>query len=325
MTETMRAARYPTGGPERGRLSVAEIDRPAPGPGEVLVRVRVSGVNPTDWKARHRGDETFPWVVPNEDGAGEIEAAGEGVDPTRIGQRVWLYNARWGRRQGTAAQWIALPAEQAVPLPENASFDLGAGLGIPAFTAHACLFSNGELDGASVLVQGGAGAVGHAAIELAREAGARVAATVSSEEKARLAVAAGAGLVVNYRSEDVDAVVRGWAPNGVDRIVEVDLDRNLETDVAVVAPGGVISSYVRAERPASLPWTLWQRNVVLRFVLVYTIPDAAKRRAVADITRALEAGALTPLPGIRFPLSEVAGAHDAVEGNAVGKVLIDIP
>lgn len=323
---TMRAGRYLTSGAAAGALEVVDIPRPVPGPGEVLVRVRVSGVNPTDWKGRKWGRAAdFPWAVPNEDGAGEVEAAGEGVDPSRVGDRVWLYNAGWQRQQGTAAQWIALPSEQAVRLPGDTSFDLGAGLGIPAMTAHFALFADGPLESAAVLVHGGAGAVGHAAIELARWGGARVAATVSSEEKAALASAAGAELVVNYRRDDVAAAVRAWAPGGVDRIVDVDLERNLEADAAVIAPGGVVSSYAHVAEPVALPGTLWGVNARLRLLLVYTISDEAKRRAVADITAALEAGALTPLPGLRFPLAEVAAAHDAVEANAVGKVLIDIP
>lgn len=328
---TMRAVRYSTSGPASGRLEPVELDRPAPGPGEVLVRVRVSGVNPTDWKARTSAQRIpsmnhgFEWVVPNQDGAGEIEAVGDGVNSSRIGQRVWLYNAQWRRQQGTAAQWIALPSERAVPLPDNASFELGAGLGIPAMTAHYCLFADGALDGASVLVQGGAGAVGHAAIELARRGGARVAATVSSAEKAQLAAAAGAELVLDYRTQEVSAAVRAWAPDGVQRVVEVDLDSNLQTDAAVVAPGGVISSYVSIGAPTSPPWALWQLNAALRFVLVYTIPDMARCRAVDDITAALEAGALSPLPAIRFPLGETAAAHDMVQGGAMGKILIDVP
>jgi NADPH:quinone reductase len=326
----MRAVRYFTSGPASGRLELVELERPAPGPGEVLVRVRLSGVNPTDWKARTSAQRIpgvnhgFGWVVPNQDGAGEIEAVGDGVNTSRIGQRVWLYNAQWERQQGTAAQWIALPSEQAVPLPGNASFELGAGLGIPAMTAHYCLFADGGLNGASVLVHGGAGAVGHAAIELARHAGARVAATVSSSEKARLATAAGAELVLNYRTQVVSDAVRAWAPDGVQRVVEVDLDHNFQTDAAVVAPGGVISSYVSNKAPISPPWALWHLNAALRFVLVYTISDAARRQAVDGITAALEAGALSALPAIRFPLGETAAAHDAVQGGAMGKILIDV-
>ncbi|MGH3327914.1 MAG: NADPH:quinone reductase [Streptomycetales bacterium] len=324
----MRAARYLTAGPRRGQLEIVERERPVPGPGEVLVRVRVSGVNPTDWKARSglRGTAAgFAEVIPNQDGAGEVEGVGEGVDPGRIGERVWLYDAQWERAHGTAAQWIALPSEQAVTLPPGTPLDVGAGLGIPAMTAHWSLFADGDLAGETVLVQGGAGAVGQAAIQLARRAGARVVATVSSARKAEIARSAGADLVVNYLEEDVAARVLGLAPHGVRRVVEVALDANLEVDAAVVADGGTISTYGVVAFSPALPRSLWVRNATLRFVLVYTVPTAAKRSAVADITAALRAGALAPLPPIRFPLDEIGAAHDAVEDGAVGKVLVDIP
>jgi NADPH2:quinone reductase len=292
----------------------------------VLVRVVVAGVNPTDWKSRTRGGTTegFNHVVPGQDGAGEIAAVGDGVDAGRVGERVWLWEGQWQRAQGTAAEWIALPAEQAVTLPDGITLDQGAGLGIPAMTAHRCLFADGDVAGEAVLVHGGAGAVGHAAIELARHAGARVAATVSSEEKAALARAAGAELVVDYRREDVAAAVRAWAPDGVVRVVDVDVVANLAVDATVIAPNGAITAYAVSRDAVSLPRELMVRNVVLRSVLVYTMPAEAKRQAVAAIDDALRAGALTPLPAVRFPLAEIAAAHDAVEQGAVGKVLIDL-
>lgn len=325
----MIAARYRTSGPRQGVLAVEQIPDVAPGRGEVRVRVAVSGVNPTDWKARHpgglaSGDAEF--VVPNQDGAGTIDAVGEGVDPNRIGQRVWLYNAAWRRSHGTAAQWIALPAAQAVPLPDRTSFDLGASLGIPAITAHRCLFSRGQLrPGARVLVHGGAGAVGHAAIELAVWAGARVAATVSSEQKAALAADAGAELVVNYRTTAAREAIREWAPEGINRIADVDLARNAELDASVLADGGTISSYAVPQHPVALDRLLMVRNATIEFILVYVIPDEARQAALADISSALATGALTPLPLHRFPLSEIAAAHDAVEQGTIGKVVVDIP
>jgi NADPH:quinone reductase len=324
---TMLAARYATSGPDAGRLEIAELPQPEPGRGEVLVRLAVAGVNPTDWKSR-RGSTTaigFDTIVPGQDGAGEIAAVGEEVDPARVGERVWVWEGQWQRAQGTAAQWIALPAERAVTLPDGISLDQGAGLGIPAMTAHRCLVADGPIDGAAVLVHGGAGAVGHAAIELARYAGARVAATVSSQEKARLAAAAGAELVVDYRREDVAAAVRAWAPEGVTRVVDVDVVANLATDMAVVAPDGAISAYAVTRDPVALGRELMVHNVVLRFVLVYTMPADAKRLAVSTIDAALRDGALTALPPTRFPLEEIGAAHDAVEQGAVGKVLLDIP
>jgi NADPH:quinone reductase len=324
----MLAGCYVTSGPEQGVLRMREIPKPQPGPGEVRVQVSVSGVNPTDWKAR-RGTPAPPLaelIVPNQDGAGRIDAVGEGVDPVRVGERVWLYNAQWQRAHGTAAQWVALPAEQAVPLPDAASLDLGASLGIPAMTAHRCLFADGDLpSGARVLVTGGAGAVGHAAIELAVWSGATVAATVSDEAKARLARAAGAELVVNYRTDDVAAAMRQWAPDGLCRIVDVDIGHNAKTDAQIIADGGAIASYATPREPVPLMRELMVRNARLEFVLVYTIPDKAKRDAVAAISSALEDEALTTLPLHRLPLEEIAAAHDAVQSGAVGKVLVDIP
>jgi len=323
----MLAAQYPTTGPDAGRLEVVELPVPAPGPGEVLVRVHVSGVNPTDWKGRARLDGTSPFdvITPNQDGAGEVAAVGKGVDPGRVGERVWVYHAQWQRQRGSAAQYLALPAEQAVPLPDGISFGFGAGLGIPFITAHALLLTDGPLDGRTVVIQGGAGAVGHAAIELARQAGARVAATVSGPEKAELARAAGAELVVNYREEDVVEAVRAWASDGADRVLEIDLVRNLPAAAAMVAPGGVVAGYVSDGEPVIPTWTLMHKNASMRFVLVYTLAPPALRAAIDAITAGLRTGALTELPVHRFALEDIAAAHDAVQGGAVGKVLVDVP
>ena len=323
----MLAARYERGGPASEVLLVAEIERPEPGAGEVLVRVRVSGVNPTDFKALAGGlGEGLPFQVPNQDGAGVVEAVGAGVDPDRVGERVWLYFAAWQRRWGTAAEWTVVPADQAVPLPDNASDDLGASIGIPALTAHRCLLADGPIEGGTVLVAGGAGAVGHAAIELARWAGARVVATVSTPDKAELALAAGAHAVIDYRAPDAAERVREAAPDGVDRVVELALARNLELDFAACAPNASIVSYAREGGDPQVPArTLMFANLNLRFVLVYTIPRDALAHAVRDVGEALRAGALTTLPLHRFPLERTADAHDAVEGGAVGKVVIDIP
>src|SRR4051794_5410760 len=309
-------------------LSVEEVPTPVPGSGEVLVRVVVAGVNPTDWKSRAgtTGELAFEFQVPGQDGAGVIDAVGAGVDGARVGERVWVYFAAWRRRWGTAAEFCVVPAEQAVPLPADASFEVGASLGIPALTAYHCLHADGPIDGADVLVAGGAGAVGHAAIELAVWSGARVIATVSGPEKALLADEAGAAVVVNYR--DDDAAEQGWAaaPDGVSRIVELALGPNLSLDLAVIAPHGVISTYAADQPTAEVPVrALMTPNLSLRFVLVYTIGRAAVRSAVDGVCQALAVGALTTLPVHRFPLSATAGAHDAVERGAVGKVLVDMP
>ena len=307
------AARYDTSGSRMGELEIVEIPRPDPGPGEVLVRLRVSGVNPTDVGSRsgRSFDSGHAQVVPDHDGAGEIVEVGDGVDAERIGERVWLWLAQWRRRQGTAAQFIAIPSAQAVALPAGASLDLGAGLGIPALTAHRCLWAQGPIEGASVLVAGGAGAVGHAAIELARFGGARVAATVSSPEKGALASAAGAELVVDYRSEDVVEAVRRWAPDGVERVVEVAIGANIAVDAELIRPFHDVSSYGRPDAPIVVPRPLMVKNCGIRWILVYTMGEGAIADAVAEITRALDAGALTALPAVRFPLEEISAARAA--------------
>ncbi len=309
-------------------LQVVDLPRPEPAPGEVRVRIRVSGVNPTDWKARADGPGKtmpFPFVVPHQDGAGEIDAVGDGVDPSRIGQRVWVYFASWRRQYGTAEEWVCLPEQQAVPLADTASLELGGSLGIPALTAYHALFSDGPLQGKTVLVAGGAGAVGHFAIELARRGGARVITTVSSPEKAELARAAGADEVINYRAEDAASTVRAAAPDGVDRIIEVALSANLTLDLQVLAPDGTVVTYAATGPDPVIPVRqLMSRNLTLRFMLIYTIPAAALRTAVEEVSAAVAAGSLTELPVIRYRLDQIAAAHQAVEDGMVGKVVVEL-
>ena len=322
----MRAAVYDSTGPAQDVLRVRDVPRPEPGPGQVRVRIHVSGVNPTDWKSRAgatpRPIEEFQ--IPNQDGAGVIDAVGEGVDPARIGERAWVWFAAHGQRWGTAAEWTVVPAERAVPLPEGVSMELGASLGVPAMTAHRCLFADGPLDGKTVLVAGGAGAVGHFAIELAKRAGARVVSTVSSQQKGELATFSGADLVVNYTDADAVDQVRAFAPR-VDRIVEVALGPNLPLDLAVSGPQTVAVVYAADGPDPVLPVrACMTTNMTLRFVLLYGVPAQALRQATVDITAALEEGALTELPGHHFPLDEIAAAHLACESRAVGKVFIDL-
>lgn len=324
---TMRAAIYERCGPAREVLRVREVERPEPGPGEVRVRLRVSGVNPTDWKSRAGVTARAPdgFQIPNQDGAGEIDAVGAGVDARRVGERVWVwFAAANGRRWGTAAQWTVVPARQAMALPADAGFDLGASLGVPAMTAHRCLFADGPLDGATVLVAGGAGAVGHYAIELAKWAGVTVVSTVSGPEKAALARAAGADAVVTYRDADAVDQVRRVAAQ-VDRVVEVALGANLALDLAVAGPRTVVSTYANEPTDPVLPVrAAMVANVTLRFVFLYGVPVGALDEAAAKVTAAAAAGALSLLPLHRFSLDDIAAAHDAVEGGAVGKVLVDL-
>ncbi len=326
-------------------LEMVDRDPPEPGSGEVRVRIVRSAVNPTDWKARSGGGSAVQPghqdQVPNQDGSGVIDAVGAGVDPGRAGERVWIWQgAHSGPRGGTAQEFALLPAGRAVPLAQGASFDLGACLGVPALTAHRCLtvgeggpaqLEPGALTGRTVLVSGGAGAVGHAAIQLAAWAGARVIATISGDEKAKLALAAGAHHTVNYRTQDAASAIRDLAPDGVDTIVEVAAAANAELDVAVIGMHGAVAVYADdggaplqlPVRPLMVPNARWQ------FVMLYTEPEAAKLASIAGVQEAVTAGALevgehTGLPLHHFSLAQTGAAHDAVEHGMVGKVLIDV-
>lgn len=317
------------------------VERPVadPGPGEVRVRLHVSGVNPTDWKAR-RGRMRFGEQVPNQDGAGVIEAVGPDVEGGRLGERVWIWEAAWQRANGTAQDTVVVPVRQAVPLPDHASFDLGASLGIPFLTAHRCLtvreggpeqLAPGALHGVTVLVAGGAGAVGNAAIQLARWAGATVFTTVSSPEKAALATDAGAHFVVNYRDNDAAEVIGALAPQGIDIVVEVAPRTNARLDGELLAPNGAIAMYATdgAGDPTIPLSRVFALNARWQGVLTYTVPAVAKDHAVASVTaaladQALRVGTEAGLPLHHFPLEATAAAHDAVEGDAIGKVLINL-
>ncbi|MEO3751820.1 NADPH:quinone reductase [Streptomyces sp. B6B3] len=327
------------GGPDV--LQLVDRELPAPGPGEVRVRVAVSGVNPTDWKTRSGNrPQQFPEVTPHLDGAGTIDAVGEGVDGSRVGQRVWLFMAAAGRPTGTAAEFTVVPAEQAVPLPDEVAFDVGAALGVPALTAHRALtvaedgprrLGPGALDGRVVLAAGGAGAVGHAVIQLARWAGATVISTISGPEKARLATAAGAHHVVNYREGAPAAAIRAIAPDGVDIVAEVALGANLALDLAVLRTRGTISTYANdGGKPVELDVTQnMMLNTRFQFLVLYTVGRDALAAAVEDVAAAVRDGALPVgedhgLPLVRFPLDRTADAHRAVESGAVGKVVVDV-
>ncbi len=326
----MKAAFYDRNGAADEVLVVGDLPKPSPATGEVLVRLRTSGVNPSDVKSRAglRAKMAWPRVVPQSDGAGVIEAVGDGVDPGRVGERVWIWNGQWQRPLGTAAEYIAVPNIQAPHLPDNTPFEAGACLGIPAMTAHRCVFADGPVVGQKILVTGGAGAVGHYAIQLARWGGAKVIATVSGPEKARHAQAAGADRVVNYKSEDVAAAVKDFTQGqGVDRIVEVEFGGNLETSRACLKQNGVIATYASSGvMEPKLPfYPLMFQGVTLRLVLVYILPEAARRQSIQDINHALAQGALVHGIAETFPLERIAAAHKAVESGAkIGNVVVGI-
>ena len=327
----MQAAFYERTGPAREVLRLSELPDPIPGPGEVRVRLRWSGVNPSDVKSRlglRNPALPFARIVPHSDGMGVVDAVGVGVARERIGERVWTWNAAWGRAFGTAAQYVVLPEEQAVALPAGVSDEAGACLGIPALTALHAMTTGDGVEGKSVLVAGGAGAVGHYAVQFARLLGARqVLATASSPQKAALASAAGADAVIDYRSGDAAAQVRqATRGQGIDRIVEVDIAANADLDADIVRPGGDCVVYGSGAARFEMPfYPLIVKNVALRFFIVYNLDEGDRRRAVATLTHFLERGALTHNIAERLPLQHIAQAHEVVEqGQAVGNVVLEI-
>jgi NADPH2:quinone reductase len=326
----MRAGYYETLGPAKDVLKVGDLPKPAPAAGEVLVRVHASGVNPSDVKMRlgtSSATNEFPRIVPHSDGAGVIEAVGTGVPGSRIGERVWLWNARWKRAFGTAAEYVALPAVQAAQLPDNVDFEAGACLGIPALTAWQAVETDGGVKNQWVLVQGGAGSVGHYAVQMAKLKGAKVIATVSSEAKAARAKAAGADAVVNYRNEDlVDRVKALTGGKGVDRVIEVDLAANIAKLPALVADYGMIVVYGSGARevPVSFGASILG-NIGYRFFIVYNQPPELRCRGSNELNDWLRQGKLTHSVAARFPLSEIVGAHEAVEAGKVdGHVIVTL-
>ena len=333
----MRAAYYEKKGSARDVLQIGDLPVKAPGEGEVRVRIHVSGVNPSDTKLRDGWDGNtampYPIIVPHNDGAGVVDAVGGGVDPARIGERVWVYEAqRDGRAFGTAAEFVNVPASRAVPLPDGVDFDAGACLGVPAMTAHRCLFADGPIDGASILVAGGGGTVGRYAVQLAKWGGAGlVVATVGSPEQADVARRAGADHVLDYKKDDVaERLAEIFStPRGVDRVVEVAFGVNLALNMKILKPNGVIATYASAQDAKDAPsipfYAAVGMGLTVRYTLVYVMPDPARVQALRDLTHAMEAGALSPLISRRFPLDRIAEAHEAIGiGGSGGKIVIDI-
>jgi len=332
----MQAAFYERTGPAAEVLQFADLPDPQPGPGELRVRLRWSGVNPSDVKSRaglRNPVMPFPRIVPHSDGMGVVDAVGEGVAADRIGQRVWVWNAAWGRPFGTAAQYIVLPQAQAVALPDNVADEAGACLGIPALTAlHAVRMPGSDgagVAGQRVLVAGGAGAVGHYAVQFARLLGAaQVIATTSTAEKAALARAAGADVTIDYRQADAAAQLReATQGQGVDRIIELDIAANAALDVDALRPGGDLVVYGSGATPFELPFfPLIAKNLNLRFFIVYHLAPADRQRCEAALTGWLQRGALQHNIAQRLPLAKIAQAHDAVaQGRVAGNLVLAIP
>lgn len=329
--EKMRAAWFDTFGPAKDVLKVSEFDKPSAGPGQVLVRLHTSGVNPSDVKKRAG---SFPGlfddgpVIPNSDGAGIIEAVGEGVAADRVGERVWIYQAQFARRLGTAAEYVAIDNSRAPRLSDHADFDVGACLGIPVMTAHRCVFADGDVNGQTVLVTGGAGRVGHYAIQWASQAGARVIATASNESDAEVCTSGGATSVVNHQDDKFSASVLD-ATNGepVDRIIDVEFGANLSNSIEVIRVGGTIATYSSTVVPQpELPFfQMMYKDLVVRFVIVYSMPESAKQQAITEIERMLDNNLLQHRIARKLPLDEIARSNELVEqGKIRGCVVLSI-
>ena len=328
----MQAAYYERTGPAAQVLVVGSLPDPSPGPGEVRVRLRWSGVNPSDVKTRaglRSSALPFPRIVPHSDGMGVVDGVGSGVPANRVGERAWVWNAAWGRAFGTAAQYVVLPQEQAVALPDEVADEAGACLGIPALTALHATLAHGGVKGRTVLVAGGAGAVGHYAIQFARLLGARqVLATVSNASKAALAMQAGADVAINYREGDTAERVRAATQGlGVDRIIEVDVAANAAFDADIMRPAGDWMVYGSGQGQFNLPFfPLIVKNQSLHFFIVYNLTPQDRRRAETVLTELLAKGALVHNIAQRLPLAQIAAAHELVErGEAIGNVVLAIP
>jgi NADPH2:quinone reductase len=325
----MRAAYYERNGSARDVLRVDDVETPEPGPGEVRVRLHVSGVNPSDVKNRAGLTRkiAFPRVIPHSDGAGEIDRVGTGVPPARVGERVWVWNAQWRRPFGSAAELITLPAQQAVPLPANTTMEAGACLGIPAYTAYQAVSLAGIGEGSTVLVAAGAGAVGHYAIQLAKRRKASVITTVSSPAKAEIARQAGADHAIDYKRENVgERVMAITAKRGVDAVIEMDLAANARLLPEVLAPNGTVAIYGSRAPETSIPFQfVLQNSIALRFFMVYLMPAEMREAATTDITRMLERGELIHNVAQTFDLGDIVAAHEAVEaGKAMGNIVVRV-
>ena len=326
----MKAAWYENIGAAAEVLQVGETSDPNPNAGEVLIEIKASGVNPSDVKTRAgaRGELQFPKIIPHSDGSGVITAVGEGIDESRIGERVWIWNGAFGRAHGTCAEMIALPSEQAVSLPDETSYEAAACLGIPASTAYYGMLCDGSVENQTVLVTGGAGAVGYYGIQLAKWSGASVITTVSGDEKAAVANDAGADLIINYRDEDVVAAIKDFTNGeGVDRILEVEFGGNLSVSKEVIKPNGIIASYgsVAVMEPALPFYDLMFKGVKLNTYLIYIVSESDRKMIVNGLNAAMNDQALTHLVSESYALDDIVNAHLSMESNQViGNIVVGI-
>jgi len=327
----MKAAWFEQFGPAAEVLQIGEQPTPKPDAGDVLVRLAASGVNPSDVKKRAG---SFPsllddgLVIPHSDGAGVIEAVGEGVPESRIGERVWLYQAQYVRRFGTAAEYVAIDDSRAAALPENTSFEVGACLGIPAMTAHRCVFADGAVDGQTILVTGGAGRVGHYAIQWAKQAGARVITTACQAEDIESCIEAGADATVNHREPDWAADVidkNGGKP--VDRVIDVEFGANLPQLLKLIRTGGTIATYssMQVSEPKLPFFQMMYLDLTVRFVIVYAMPEEAKQQAIADINARLATDNLKHRVAHTVPFTDIARAHELIESGGFRGCVVVTP
>jgi len=324
----MKAAWYERNGAAHSVLNVGEMETPQPGPGEVRVKISASGVNPSDVKSRRGRPLSWPRIIPHSDGAGVVEAVGNDVNHLRVDERVWLWNAQWKRPFGTAAEFVCVPGEQAVRLPDRIDMAAGACLGIPALTALQAVRLHGPIAGKTLLVTGAGSAVGHYVTQIAKARGARVIGT-ASDAKADHARSGGADFVIDYKKKDVAKVAKELTRgDGVDGIIDMDLSTTAAFIAeGIVKPHGMIVCYgsnVAGDIPISFPAMLWNSYTLKSFV-VYELRPEDRRAAIAELTTLLQDGALRHSIGRRFPLRDIASAHDAVEGGkVVGNVVVEV-
>jgi NADPH2:quinone reductase len=325
----MRAAFYERNGAAREVLSVADVETPKPGPGEVRVKLKTSGVNPSDVKAREGRTRkiAYPRVIPHSDGAGEIEAVGDGVPASRKGERVWVWNAQWKRAFGTCADYVVLPAHLAVPLPSHISDEAGACLGIPAMTAWNAVEVAGAAKGKTVLVTGGAGGVGHYAIQFAKAKGATVLTTISSDAKAAIAKQAGADHTIDYKRDNVaERVMALTSKAGIDAVVEMDVAANAKLYPGILHARSEVVIYGTGSGESTIPSQfLLTHGIKLQFIFVYELTAAERTSAVTGITRMLDNKTLVNNVALTLPLKDIVAAHEAVEqGKAMGNVVVTL-
>ncbi|PPR66337.1 MAG: 2-haloacrylate reductase [Alphaproteobacteria bacterium MarineAlpha3_Bin7] len=329
MANTMKAACYKQlGGPEV--LEILDLEIPEPGPGEVRVKVNVSGVNPSDWKARRNGrggGMGFDMIIPHSDGSGTVDAVGDGVESPLIGEKVWTVNAQYKRPFGTAAEYVVVPRNYVFKLPKSTSLEEAACFGIPFLTAYRALTVDGDISGQNILIQGGAGSVGHHLIQIAKWLGAKVLTSVSSEEKERYVIDAGADEVFNYRdSKFVENILSSTNGVGVDRIIEVDVASNIKTYDQILKPKGAAIIYGTSLPVAEAPsYSFIVREAKLQWILVYELNDEQREQGVSLLNDMVVSGKLKTTISQKFSLEEVAEAHKTVEdAQHIGNVILEI-